>query len=128
MMDVANSGGSPEILLHAGPDEVAEALAARLMARLTEIQRDFRTPQIALTGGRIATRAYQRLADEGPNSAVDWSRVELWWGDERFVPADDPDRNAKQALDLLAKPLMLNADRVHEMPASDGGLDLDRSR
>ena len=47
------------VLLHAGPDEVAEALAARLMARLTEIQRDLRTPQIALTGGRIATRAYQ---------------------------------------------------------------------
>ena len=38
---------SPEILLHAGPDEVAEALAARLMARLTEIQRDFRIPQLA---------------------------------------------------------------------------------
>lgn len=118
---------SPEVLLHAGPDDVAEALAARLMARLTEIQRDFRTPQLALTGGRIATRAYQKLADEGTNSAVDWSRVELWWGDERFVPADDPDRNAKQALDLLAAPLALNPDRVHEMPASDGDLDLDQS-
>jgi hypothetical protein len=54
----------PEILLHTGPDEVVEALAARLMARLTEIQRDFRVPQVALTGGRIATRAYQRLGDE----------------------------------------------------------------
>src|SRR6185436_9259143 len=111
MMDVANSSGSPEILLHAGPDEVAEALAARLMARLTEIQRDFRIPQIVLTGGRIATRAYQRLANEGSNSAVDWSRVEFWWGDERFVPADDGDRNAKQALDLLAQPLALNPGR-----------------
>ena len=118
---------SPEILLHAGPDDVAEALAARLMARLTEIQRDFRIPQLALTGGRIATRAYQNLANEGPNSAVDWSRVELWWGDERFVPADHPDRNAKQALDLLAAPLALNPDRVHEMPASDGGLELDQA-
>ena len=118
---------SPEILLHAGPDEVAEALAARLMARLTEIQRDFRIPQLALTGGRIATRAYQRLASEGPNSAVDWSRVDLWWGDERFVPADDADRNAKQALDLLAAPLALNPDRIHEMPASDGGLELDQA-
>jgi 6-phosphogluconolactonase len=66
------------------------------MARLTEIQRDFRVPQVALTGGRIATRAYQRLGSEGANSAVDWSRVELWWGDERFVPADDPDRNANR--------------------------------
>ena len=118
---------NPEILLHAGPDEVAEALAARLMARLTEVQRDFRIPQLALTGGRIATRAYQKLASEGPNSAVDWSRVELWWGDERFVPADDAERNARQALDLLAAPLALNPDRVHEMPASDGSLELDRA-
>ena len=106
---------------------MAEALAARLMARLTEIQRDFRIPQLALTGGRIATRAYQKLANDGPNSAVDWSRVELWWGDERFVPADHADRNAKQALDLLAAPLALNPERVHEMPASDGGLDLDQA-
>jgi 6-phosphogluconolactonase len=118
---------NPEILLHTGPDEVAEALAARLMARLTEIQRDFRIPQVALTGGRIATQAYQKLASEGPNSAVDWSRVELWWGDERFVPADDAERNAKQALDLFAAPLALNPDRVHEMPASGGGLELDRA-
>jgi 6-phosphogluconolactonase len=117
----------PEILLHTGADEVAEALAARLMARLAEIQREFRIPQLALTGGRIATRAYERLGGEGPNSAVDWNRVEFWWGDERFVPADHPDRNAKQALDLLAKPLALNSDRIHEMPASDGGLDLDQA-
>ena len=116
-----------EILLHTGADEVAEALAARLMARLTEIQREFRIPQVALTGGRIATRAYERLASEGPNSAVDWNRVELWWGDERFVTADHPDRNAKQALDLLAKPLALNPDRIHQMPASDSGLDLDQA-
>jgi 6-phosphogluconolactonase len=117
----------PEILLHAGADEVADAMAARLMARLTEIQRDFRVPQLALTGGRIATRAYQKLATDGPNSAVDWSRIELWWGDERFVPADHADRNAKQALDLLAASLALNPDRIHEMPASDGSLDLDQA-
>ena len=68
--------GGNEVLVHAGPDEVAEALATRLMARLAEIQRDFRIPQLALTGGRIATKAYARLAAEGANSAVDWSRVQ----------------------------------------------------
>lgn len=115
----------PEIVVHSSADDVAEALATRLMARLTEIQRDFRVPQLALTGGRIATSAYQRLAAEGTNSAVDWSRVELWWGDERFVAADDADRNAKQALDLLEGPLGLNPDRIHPMAASDGGVGLD---
>jgi 6-phosphogluconolactonase len=119
--------GGNEVLVHGGPDEVAESLATRLMARLAEIQRDFRIPQLALTGGRIATKSYARLAAEGTRSAVDWSRVELWWGDERFVPADDADRNAKQALDLLSEPLRLNPERTHVMPASDGGLELDQA-
>jgi 6-phosphogluconolactonase len=115
---------APEILLHADADAVAEALAARLLARLAEIQRDGRIPQLCLTGGRIATKAYGRLAAEGRSSAVDWGRVELWWGDERFVPVDDDDRNAGPVLDLLA-PLRLPPEHVHQMPAAGGGLDLD---
>jgi 6-phosphogluconolactonase len=116
--------GGAEILVHAGADELAAALTARLLARLTEIQRESQVPQLALTGGRIATRAYGNLAAEGANSAVDWSRVELWWGDERFVPADDGDRNAEPTLELLSG-LRLNPDRVHPMPAADAGMGLD---
>jgi 6-phosphogluconolactonase len=118
--------GGAEILVHAGPDEVAAALTARLLARLAEIQRESRVPQLALTGGRIATRAYGDLGVQGAKSAVDWSQVELWWGDERFVPADDGDRNAEPTLQLLSG-LRLNPDRVHRMPAADAGMDLDRA-
>lgn len=114
-----------EVLFHRGADDLAEALATRLTARLAELQRDFQTPQVCLTGGRIATQAYQRLAEAGNRAAVDWSRVDLWWGDERFVAADDDDRNAKQALVALQPALALAPDRIHPMPASDGGLDLD---
>ncbi|MBA3527959.1 MAG: 6-phosphogluconolactonase, partial [Propionibacteriaceae bacterium] len=117
--------GGTEVLVHADADDVAEAVAARLMARLVEIQRDFRVPQIALTGGRIASRAYQRLASEGARSAVDWSQVELWWGDERFVPAGSEDRNDTSTLEVLTANLQLDAKRVHPMPASGGDLDLD---
>ena len=115
-----------EILVHASADEVVDALTARLLARLAEIQREFRVPQLALTGGRIATRAYGSLAAEAANSAVDWSRVELWWGDERFVPADSSDRNAEPTLELLSR-LPLHSDRIHRMPASDSGMDLDQA-
>ncbi|GAA3708463.1 6-phosphogluconolactonase [Microlunatus aurantiacus] len=113
-----------EVLVHSSADAVAEALAARLMSRLLEIQREPRIPEIALTGGRIATQAYQRMGQEGRSSAVDWSRIGLWWGDERFVPADDDDRNARQALSALST-LPLDLTRVHPMPASGDGLDLD---
>lgn len=115
----------PEIVLYDGADEVAEALAVRLVERLAALQSSGHDPQIALTGGRIATSAYARLAADGPTSSVDWSRVDLWWGDERFVAADSDERNAKPALDLLRQPLGLSADRVHEMPATDSGLNLD---
>lgn len=117
--------GGTEVLVHADADDVAEAVAARLMARLVELQREFRVPQIALTGGRIASRAYQRLASEGARSAVDWSQVELWWGDERFVPAESEDRNDTSTLEVLTASLQLDWKRVHPMPASGGDLDLD---
>jgi len=114
-----------EIFVHHDADDVAEALATRLVARLTEIQRDFRVPQVALTGGRIATKAYARLASEGARSAVDWAQAELWWGDERFVPAADDDRNDLSTLHTLRSTLPLDDKRTHQMPASDQGLDLD---
>jgi len=115
----------PEIVRLPGAPEVAEALATRLLSSLTERQANSGVVQLALTGGRIAIRAYERLAADGPASSVDWSRVELWWGDERFVAAADDDRNAKQALDLLTAALPLDSGRVHPMPASDAGLGLD---
>jgi 6-phosphogluconolactonase len=115
---------TPEVVRLGDADEVAATLASRLLSRLAELQAGGAVPQVCLTGGRIATRAYARLAQDGAGPAVDWSRVELWWGDERFVPADDDERNAKPALERL-RPLGLSTGRVHEMPASDGGADLD---
>lgn len=115
----------PEIVLHADAGAVAEALATRLTARLAEIQAEGRVPQLALTGGRIATKAYQRLAAEGAGSVVDWGRVELWWGDERFVASDDDDRNDLATLQVLRDALPLDEQRIHQMPASDAGSDLD---
>lgn len=121
---MTTSPGATEIYLYDDADAVADALATRLLSRLAEIQRD-RVPQVALTGGRIATKAYAQLAAKGAASAVDWSMVELWWGDERFVAADDDDRNDKATLETLSAALPLDEDRIHQMPASDGELDLD---
>lgn len=115
-----------EIWVHDGPDAVAEALASRLTATLADVQARGRTPQVCLTGGRIATKAYERLAADGPGD-VDWTHVDLWWGDERFVPAGDPERNADGTLAVLREPLRLGSGHVHVMPSSDGDLDLDQA-
>ncbi len=52
--------------------------------------------------------------------AVDWSKVDLYWGDERFLPANHPDRNETQAREALLDHLHLDPTRVHAVEPSDG--------
>ena len=55
----------------------------------------------------------------------DWDKVDLWWGDERFLPAGHPDRNETQAREALLDHVPVDPARVHAMPASDGPLGED---
>jgi 6-phosphogluconolactonase len=112
--------GSPEVLVHGSPAALAEAVAERLVGLLAAAQADGRVPAVALTGGTVAARIHEALVRASPGR-VDWSRVDIWWGDERYVPANDPDRNARQAAESLLDHVGASPGRVHEMPASDGG-------
>jgi 6-phosphogluconolactonase len=51
---------------------------------------------------------------------VDWPQVDVWWGDERFLPSGHPDRNETQAREALLDAVPVDPARVHPMPASDG--------
>jgi 6-phosphogluconolactonase len=79
---------------------------------------------IVLTGGGNGTALLRYLGDHGQQ--VDWSTVHLFWGDERYVPEDDDERNDKQARVALLDHIDIPARNVHAMPASDGefGSDL----
>ena len=114
----------PEIETFPSPDALAAAVAGRLVMRLAAIQAAGRTPAIALTGGTIADKIHEAVvtATEG-HEDVDWSQVDIWWGDERYVPHDDDERNARQAWDAMLSHLDVSPGRVHEMPASDGPYD-----
>lgn len=114
----------PEIETFPSPEALAAAVAGRLVIRLAAIQSAGRTPAIALTGGSIAVKIHEAVvvATEG-HEDVDWSQVDIWWGDERYVPEEDADRNAKQAWDAMLSHLDVSPGRVHEMPASDGPHD-----
>lgn len=100
-------------------EALAEHVARRLLRALTAAQADDRIPAIALTGGTIAEQVHAAVARLAEGSGVDWSRVDVYWGDERFVPADDPERNAGQARRALLDHVPVDPARVHEVPASD---------
>jgi 6-phosphogluconolactonase len=93
-------------------------VATRLLERLESIQASGRVPQIALTGGTIADDIHHELARLARDSSVDWARVEFWWGDERYVAADSPDRNAGQARSALLDHVGVDPALVHEMPSA----------
>lgn len=104
---------STERVVHPDADRLAGDIAARLEASISRVQGDGREPQVVLTGGTIAIAAYEQLSADG----ADWSRVHLWWGDERFVPAGHEDRNDQQARDAFIDRLGVPDDHVHSMPA-----------
>ena len=73
-----------------------------------------------LTGGGIGTAVLAELAAAPARDAVDWRRLDIWWGDERFLPAGDPERNETQAEQALLRHVDTDPARVHPMPGRDG--------
>src|SRR5262249_6636279 len=79
---------------------------------------------IVLTGGGNGIGLLSYLGTQ--SQRIDWSTVHLFWGDERYVPEDDDERNDKQARAALLDHIDIPSSHVHTMPASDGefGSDL----
>jgi 6-phosphogluconolactonase len=108
------------VVVHADAELLAQAAAARLIVRLVDAQASRGYASVVLTGGRVADAIYQALRDSPARDAINWSNVDFWWGDERFLPAGHPDRNETQTRAALLDRLPLEPARVHPMPASDG--------
>ena len=82
----------PEVIVHRDEQLLAQAAAARLVTRLVDSVAARGTASVVLTGGGIGTMVLTELAAAPARDAIDWRRLDIWWGDERFVPAGDPER------------------------------------
>ncbi len=110
----------PSVVVHPDAATLAEAVGARLVTAIVDAQAARGTASIVVTGGSTGTAVLAALATSPARDAVRWDRVDVWWGDERFLPAGDPDRNETQARGVLLDVLPLDPARVHVMAASDG--------
>ena len=101
------------------------AVGDRLIGAITDAIAARGAALIVLTGGGTGIGLLEHVRENG--GAIDWSKVRLFWGDERYVPHDDDDRNEKQAREALLDHIDIPAANVHAMPASDGefGDDID---
>ncbi|MGY1638325.1 6-phosphogluconolactonase [Geodermatophilus sp. SYSU D00742] len=116
----------PDVVVEPDEERLARAVASALVARLAAAQAVHDTASVVLTGGGIGTAVLERvaaLAVEPERERVDWTAVDVWWGDERFVPAGSEERNETGARRALLDAVGVPAERVHAMPASDAGFD-----
>ncbi|HEX5466063.1 MAG TPA: 6-phosphogluconolactonase [Candidatus Limnocylindrales bacterium] len=86
--------GEPRLIIAASDAGVAVDAADHVVASLQRALAERPTAHLALTGGSTATALYRLLARSPRREAVDWQRIELWWGDDRLVPPDHPQSNA----------------------------------
>ncbi len=90
------------------------------MTRLVDAVAAKGLAELVLTGGGIGTQILAELGAAPARDAVDWRRVEIWWGDERFLPTGHPERNETGARRALLDHVDLVPERVHPMPGPHG--------
>lgn len=111
---------TPTVLVHRDQTLLARAAAARLVTRIVDVQAARGTASIVLTGGGVGTAVLAELNATGARDAIDWERLDIWWGDERFLPSGDPERNETGARAALLDHVPVDPARVRAMPPSDG--------
>ncbi|MEQ4520606.1 6-phosphogluconolactonase [Pseudarthrobacter sp. B907] len=103
----------PRVSIHPDSTVLMAAIAARLITKLVDIQDKHGEATVVLTGGTMGIGSLKAVAESPAAPAVDWSKVNFWWGDERFVGPDDADRNAGQAYQALLDHINVDPARVH---------------
>ncbi|MEP9383163.1 6-phosphogluconolactonase [Nocardioides sp. KR10-350] len=106
------------IEVHQDAAELATSVAGELLNRISDAQAAGHVPHIGLTGGTIADAIHREVARLAAESGVDWGAVEFWFGDERYVAADSPDRNAGQARAAFLDEVGVPDHRIHEMAST----------
>lgn len=117
------AGRVPDVVVEPDAEQLARAAAGALVARLAAAQTVHGTASVVLTGGGVGTAVLGEvaaLAAEPVRETVDWTAVDVWWGDERFVPGGDEERNERAARRVLLDRVGVPAERIHAMPPSDG--------
>ncbi|MGV1007338.1 MAG: 6-phosphogluconolactonase [Dermatophilaceae bacterium] len=113
------AGSPPVVVVHADAASLADACGARLLLALADAQASRGVAHAVLTGGSMGSAILASAGRSSFRDLVDWQRVHLWWGDERFLPEGDPDRNDTQNRAALLDRLPLLAEQVHRVAGPD---------
>jgi 6-phosphogluconolactonase len=98
------------------PERQVVGVAEWLVTQMLESHGDFR---LVLSGGNTPRPLYQHLGRQPYRDRIPWRRLRIFWGDERFVPYNDPASNFGMALTAWLRDAPIPRDRVHPIPTED---------
>lgn len=101
------------------PAALAEAAADRFVALAAAAVAEHGRFAVALSGGSTPTAMQKLLAAAPRRDQVDWARIHLFWGDERFVPPDHSERTLRQARETLLDHVPIPPDNIHTITTDD---------
>ncbi len=112
------------VIVYPDATTLARATAARLLTEVTDALAVRGLAHVVLTGGRIGTAVLDAIAASPLRDDLDWTSVHVWWGDERFVAAGDPERNEGQAQRALLKHVRVPEENIHRICALTPGVSV----
>lgn len=107
--------------------QLAELVADKFVVRVRKCVKRQGSAHVVLTGGSVAKDVHRAIAAHPSCDSVDWSAVHFWWGDERYVPAGDEDRNEHQATKDMLDALGVPAESIHRIPAYNPNVSPDEA-
>jgi 6-phosphogluconolactonase len=100
-------------------------IADRFVSVMTDVLSQQDVAHVVLTGGTVGIDTLAAIGEPVRSEKIDWSRVHLWWGDERWLVSGSSERNDAQADAALLSLIDCPATNIHRFPAADGDSDLD---
>ena len=115
-MTTAPKAGYPgELRVYGDAEQLARA-AAELFVKVASESISARGRfRVALSGGSTPRRVFELLAADKFSSRVDWNSVDTFWGDERYVPADDRDSNYRMTAEALLGHVPVPSANIHRV-------------
>lgn len=115
------------VLVHPDKAALAGSVAARFITKIIDVLDDLGEANVCLTGGTMGAAVLEAINSSPARDSVDWNRITFWWGDERYLPVGDPERNDTQSRAALLNHLTLDAAQIKSMPAPGEQADIEQA-
>ena len=96
-----------ELHIYKTPDKVIEGLANYFIQTVKTAIKEKNECTVVLSGGNSPKKLYELLASMDHGNQIDWDKVYFFFGDERYVPFNDPGNNGNMVKKALFEPLMI---------------------